>query len=174
MRVAVDVHAPVGEPYAQVQDDDVLGMMLRPGFIEVGLQRSAMRRSSFQAGEMVFFPRRMERWVGTGYQERLLLGISGAALSAAREGISRAVELGPRCEMVDPRLAALAMAVNAERIAGFPSGRLFLDSIEQAIAAASWMPLQVTADPCGRCEADWGRHACGWLPSWCMRRWTTS
>jgi AraC family transcriptional regulator len=27
-------------------------------------------------------------------------------------------------------------AVNAERIAGFPSGRLFLDSIEQAIAAA--------------------------------------
>jgi len=38
--------------------------------------------------------------------------------------------------MVDVRLAALAKAVNAERIAGFPSGRLFLDSIEQAIAAA--------------------------------------
>jgi len=33
-------------------------------------------------------------------------------------------------------LAALVKAVNAERIAGFPSGRLFLDSIEQAIAAA--------------------------------------
>jgi AraC family transcriptional regulator len=38
--------------------------------------------------------------------------------------------------MVDVRLAALVKAVNAERIAGFPSGRLFLDSIEQAIAAA--------------------------------------
>ena len=37
--------------------------------------------------------------------------------------------------MGDVRLAALVKAVNAERIAGFPSGRLFLDSIEQAIAA---------------------------------------
>ena len=38
--------------------------------------------------------------------------------------------------MVDVRLAALVKAVNAERVAGFPSGRLFLDSVEQAIAAA--------------------------------------
>ena len=136
MRVAVDVIAPVGEPYVQVQDEHVLGMMLRPGFIEVGLQRSAMRRVTFQAEEMGFFPRRMERWVGTGHQERLLLRISDAALRAAREGINGAVELGHWCKMRDVRLAALAKAANAERIAGFPSGRLFLDSIEQAIAAA--------------------------------------
>ena len=136
MRVAVDVLAPVGEPYVQVQDDHVLGMMLRPGSIEVGLQRSAMRRVTFQAGEMGFFPRRMERWVGTGHQERLLLRISDAALRAARAGINGWVELGHWCKMVDARLAALIAAVNAERIAGFPSGRLFLDSIEQALAAA--------------------------------------
>jgi AraC family transcriptional regulator len=136
MRVAVEVLAPVGEPHVQVQDEHVLGAMLRPGFIEVGLQRSAMRRVTFQAGEMGFFPRRMERWVGTGHQERLLLRISDAALKAAREGMSGAVELGHWCKMVDVRLAALVQAVNAERIAGFPSGRLFLDSIEQAIAAA--------------------------------------
>jgi len=37
--------------------------------------------------------------------------------------------------MGDVRLAALVKAVNAERIVGFPSGRLFLDSMEQAIAA---------------------------------------
>jgi hypothetical protein len=30
--------------------------------------------------------------------------------------------------------SALMAAVNAERIAGFPSGRLFLDSVEQALA----------------------------------------
>src|SRR5262249_455273 len=117
-------------------DEHVLGMMLRPGFIEVGLQRSAMRRVTFQAGEMGFFPRRMERWVGTGHQERLLLRISDTALGAALQGIRGAPELGHRCKMVDARLAALLKAVNAERIAGFPSGRLFLDSIEQAIAAA--------------------------------------
>jgi len=136
MRVAVDVFAPVGEPYVQVEDGHVLGMMLRPGSIEVGLQRSAMRRVTFQTGEMGFFPRHMERWVGTGHQERLLLRISDAALRAAGEGISGAVELGHWCKMVDVRLGALVKAVNAERISGFPSGRLFLDSIEQAIAAA--------------------------------------
>ena len=136
MRVAVDVFAPAGEPSVQVQNDHVLGMMLRPGFIEVGLQRSAIRRVTFQTGEMGFFPRRMERWVGRGHQERLLLRISDAALRAAREGISGAGELDHWCKMGDVRLAALVKAVNAERIAGFPSGRLFLDSIEQAIAAA--------------------------------------
>jgi AraC family transcriptional regulator len=36
----------------------------------------------------------------------------------------------------DKRLSALVAAVNQERIAGFPSGRLFLDSIEQALAVA--------------------------------------
>ena len=136
MRVAVDVFAPAGEPSVQVQYDHVLGMMLRPGFIEVGLQRSAMRRVTFQTGEMGFFPRCMERWVGSGRQERLLLRISDAALQAAREEISDAGELDHWCKMSDVRLAALVNAVNAERIAGFPSGRLFLDSIEQAIAAA--------------------------------------
>ena len=106
-----------------------------PGFIEVGLQRSAMRRVTFQTGEMGFFPRYMERWVGSGHQERLLLLISDAALRAARERISHTGDLDHWCKMGDVRLAALVKAVNAERIAGFPSGRLFLDSIEQAIAA---------------------------------------
>ena len=136
MRVAVDVHALAGEPRVQVQDEHVLGMMLRPGFIEVGFERSAMRRVTFQTGEMGFFPRRLERWVGRGHQQRLLLLISDPALRAAREGISGAAEPGHWCKMVDVRLAALVKAVNAERVAGFPSGQLFLDSIEQAIAAA--------------------------------------
>jgi len=78
----------------------------------------------------------MERWVGAGYQERLLLSISDAALTAAREGISGAVELGHWCKMTDVRLAGLFKAVNAERMSGFAGGRLFLDAIEQAIAAA--------------------------------------
>ena len=136
MKVAVDVFALTGEPSMQVQYDHVLGTMLRPGVIEVGLQRSAMRRVTFQTGEMGFFPRYMERWVGSGHQERLLLLISDAALGAAREGISDSGELDHWCKMRDVRLAALVKAVNAERIAGFPSGRLFLDSVEQAIAAA--------------------------------------
>jgi len=120
----------------RVQDEHVLAMMLRHGAVEVGARRSTMQRVTFQAGEMGFHPRHSERWVGTGNQERLLLSISDTALRAAREGIRGTVELGHWCKMVDTRLAALVKAVNAERIAGFTSGRLFLDSIEQAIAAA--------------------------------------
>src|SRR5262245_11318372 len=36
MRVALEVLAPVGEPHVQVQDEYVLGVMLRPGFIDPG------------------------------------------------------------------------------------------------------------------------------------------
>jgi AraC family transcriptional regulator len=136
MKVVVDVHGSVREPHMRVQDEHVLATMLRHGAIEVGARRSTMRRVTFQAGEMGFLPRHSERWVGSGNQERLLLGISDAALRAAREGIRGTVELGHWCKMVDVRLAALVKAVNAERIAGFPSGRLFLDSVEQALAAA--------------------------------------
>ena len=136
MRVAVDVVRSVKEPYLQVQDEHVLGMMLRPGSIEVGARRSALRLVTFQAGEVGFFPRHTERWVGNGDQERLLLRISDTALMAACDGISGAVVNHHRCKMVDERLAGLMGAVNAERIAGFPSGRLFLDSVEQALAAA--------------------------------------
>jgi AraC family transcriptional regulator len=135
MRVAVDVLGSTREPYLQVVDEHVLAMMLRHGSIEVGPRRSAMRRVTFQAGEMGFFPRHTERWVGTGDQQRLLLRLSDAALMAASDGTRGAVE-GHRCKMVDARLSALMVAVNVERIAGFPSGRLFLDSVEQALAAA--------------------------------------
>src|SRR5215831_12664535 len=120
----------------RVQYEHVLAMMLRHGAIEVGARRSTIQRVTFQAGAVGFLARHSERWVGSGNQERLLLSISDVALSAAREGMRGRVELGHRCKMVDVRLAALAKAVNAERIVGFPSGRLFLDSIEQAIAAA--------------------------------------
>ena len=135
MRVAVDVLGSVKDPYMQVHDEHVLAMMMRHGAIEVGPRRAAMRRVTFQAGEIGFFPRHTERWVGAGDQERLLFHISDAALVAASDGIGTLVE-GHQCKMVDARLAALIAAVNAERIAGFPSGRLFLDSVEQAAAAA--------------------------------------
>jgi len=61
------------------------------------------------------------------------LTISDPALRAANDGISGEVELRGVHEFADARLGALVAAVNAERVAGFPSGRLFLDSIELAL-----------------------------------------
>ena len=66
----------------------------------------------------------------------LSLTISDSALKAASDDASDKVELRHELRLVDQRLAALTAAVNAERIAGFPSGQPFLDSVEQAMASA--------------------------------------
>jgi AraC family transcriptional regulator len=136
MKVAVDVLGSVREPYLQVRDEHVVTMQLRPGSMEVGLRRSEMTRVMYDEGEMELCPRRLEQWVGTADLERLSLSISDAALTATCEGMSGQVELPHKSKLVDVRVGALVAAVNAERTAGFPSGRLFLDSVEQALAAA--------------------------------------
>src|SRR5690242_21906309 len=66
----------------------------------------------------------------------LQLGISDAALLASSDGAYGEVELRPSRKFADPRLSALVAAGHAEMVAGFPSGRLFLDSLEQAMAVA--------------------------------------
>jgi AraC family transcriptional regulator len=66
----------------------------------------------------------------------LAVDISDVALAAACDRTTADVELRRVENLVDGRVGALAAAVNAERVAGFPNGRLFLDSVEQALAVA--------------------------------------
>jgi hypothetical protein len=66
--------------------------------------------------------------------QHLQLGISDAALLASSDGAYGEVELRYSRKFADARLSAMVAAVRAEMIAGFPSGRLFLDSVEQAMA----------------------------------------
>jgi len=136
MKVAVDMLEPVREPCLQVYPQHLVRMLLRPGSIEVGRRRSAMRRVTFSGGEVGLCCRHMEQWFGSSDLHFLSLSISDAALNATCDGTSGGVELRPACKLVDARVSALVAAVNAERIAGFPSGRLFLDSVEHALAAA--------------------------------------
>ena len=136
MRVAVDMPGSIREPYLQVHHEHGLEMTLGSGSMEAGPRRSEMTRVTFNAGEMGLFPRHMEVWVGAADQGRLVLNISKEALTAACDGMNGEVELRPKCRLVDARVSSLVAAVNAERIAGFPSGKLFLDSVENALAAA--------------------------------------
>jgi AraC family transcriptional regulator len=121
-----------------VQPQSVLFMALRTGSVEIGLRRSEMMKLTFGAGEMCLVPRHFETWIRTDDVQYLYLsvGISDDALAAARDGTRGDVELRRVESLVDTRVGALAAAVNAERVAGFPSGRLFLDSVEQALAVA--------------------------------------
>ena len=136
MRVELNVPESVTEPRMWVKHQSVLAMALGPGYIELGLRRSEMTRLTFGAGEMSLIPRHLEKWFRNEDLHSLCIAISDAALTAASDGPSGEVELRRVDNLVDGRLGALVAAVNAERIAGFPSGRLFLDSVEQALAVA--------------------------------------
>lgn len=136
MKVVAEVRGPVEEPYLRVHQEHVLGMLLRPGSMEVGSRRSEIRRLTFRAGDMGLCTPASEQWIGSADMEHVTVAISNAALKATQDGESGEVELRPLWKLVDGRLKALVTAVNAERILGFPSGQLFLDSVEQAIAVA--------------------------------------
>src|ERR1700726_1618023 len=64
------------------------------------------------------------------------VGISDAALMASSDGAYGEVELRASRKFGDSRLSALVAAARADMVAGFPSGRLFLDSVEQAMAVS--------------------------------------
>ena len=125
MEIAVDVLGPVSEPYLDVPDAYALGMSLGPGSIEVGPRRSAIRRVPLETGEMRLCIRHHEQWIGFGDLRLLTVSISDAALVAASGRSSGNLELRKDAELPDARVGSLVAAVNAERVAGYPSGRLF-------------------------------------------------
>src|SRR5262249_18652505 len=134
LRITAEVRGPVREAYLQQHEGHALGMFLRPGFMEFGPKRSALERTWFETGELGFCTPHSEQWIGTADMEHLVVGISDVALATACDGACGSVELRSNWKMRDSRLGSLLAAVNAERVAGFPNGRLFLDSVEQAIA----------------------------------------
>jgi AraC family transcriptional regulator len=136
MRVAVDVLGRVEEPHLEVYREHDIRMTLQPGFIELGPRRSALTRETFAGGEVRLFTPHFEKWIGSADLHVVSVIISDAAIKAACDATSRQVESRRNADLRDTRVVALVSAVNAERVAGFPSGRLFLDSIEQALAVA--------------------------------------
>jgi len=127
---------PNTEPRHWVRHDQAFAMMLGPGSIEWGAKRSALEKFVYAAGDLALCDRHHGEWVGLMNVPHLQLGVSDAALTAAIKETSGEIDLHPRRKFSDSRLGALVTAVHAEMVAGFPSGRLFLDSIEQAMAVA--------------------------------------
>jgi len=113
------------EPRIWVDHQPMLGLTLQPGSIEVGLRRSEMKKFTYDAGEIRLTPR-IEKWFRIDDLHGLLITISDTALAAACEGTNGEVELRGADNVLDARVSALTAALNVERIAGFPSGRLFL------------------------------------------------
>jgi AraC family transcriptional regulator len=136
MRVELFPPESVTESRHWVRHDQAFAMMLGRGSIEWGSRRSAMEKFDYAAGDLALCDRHVGEWVGLMATPHLQLGISDAPLMAASDGAYGEVALRPQRKFADPRLGALVAAAHAEMVAGFPSGRLFLDSIEQAMAVA--------------------------------------
>jgi AraC family transcriptional regulator len=136
MKVALFPPESVTEPRHWVRHDQAFAMMLRPGAIEWGSRRFALEKFDYAAGDLALCDRHIGEWVGLMSVPHLQLGISDAALMASSDGAYGEVALRPSRKFGNPRLSALVAAVHAEMVAGFPSGRLFLDSVEQAMAVA--------------------------------------
>ena len=136
MKVELGPPESLTEPRFWVRHEQGLALLLGPGSVEWGSQRSVMERVDYAAGDLGMCPRHEGRWVGLMSVPFLLINISDAALLATSDDANGEVELCSHRKFADPRLSGLAAVVHAEMIAGFPSGRLFLDSIEQAIAIA--------------------------------------
>jgi AraC family transcriptional regulator len=134
MRVKLFTPDPDTEPRHWVRHDQAFAMMLGPGSIEWGSKRSALEKFDYAAGDLALCHRHEGEWVGFMNVRHLQLGISDAALMASSDGAYGEVELYPSRKFADPRLSALVAAARAEMVAGFPSGRLFMDSVEQAMA----------------------------------------
>ena len=137
MRVAVKA-LEVTEPQSYFYSSQVVAMLLHPACLEVGPRYFEMRTLKFYHGQIMLLPRNEELWVRAqaGGVQMLEMTLSDAAVSTAWNGMRGEVALFSLYEVVDPRIHALVNAVNAERVAGFPSGELFLDSVEGALAAA--------------------------------------
>jgi AraC family transcriptional regulator len=125
---------PDTEPRHWVRHDQAFAMMLRPGSIEWGSKRCALEKFDYTAGDLALCDRHVGEWVGLMNVSHLQLGVSDEALMACSDGAYGEVELRASRKFAEPRLSAMVAAVHAEMVAGFPSGRLFLDSVEQAMA----------------------------------------
>jgi AraC family transcriptional regulator len=134
MKVELFPPDPDTEPRHWIRHDQAFAIMLRPGSIEWGSKRCALEKFDYRAGDLALCHRHVGEWVGLMNVSHLQLGISDEALMACSDGAYGEVELRPSRKFADPRLSAMVAAVHAEMVAGFPSGRLFLDSVEQAMA----------------------------------------
>src|SRR6476619_2722118 len=136
MRVELFHPDAVTEPRHWIRHDQAFAMMLRPGSIEWGSKRSVLEKFDYGPGDLALCHRHVGEWVGLMKVTQLQLGISDEALMASSDGAYGEVELRPSRKFADPRMSAMVAAVHAEMVAGFPNGRLFLDSVEQAMAVA--------------------------------------
>jgi AraC family transcriptional regulator len=119
-----------------VHESQLVVMMLQPGTMNLSIDGGPTERFEYMAGDIALCCRRV---VGLAQSRDRIRGLrfelSDFQLSRAAGEANREIELQRIPKLKDLRIRALMTAVNVERASGFPSGQLFLQSIEVALAA---------------------------------------
>jgi AraC family transcriptional regulator len=124
--------------FSQVLARQCVTKILNPVTFEHGLQPGKLIRYSYGAGEMILARRNTEEWLRwTSQATVLMIELPDDALQAvAQETGADSIEMEGTPHFEDRRVAALIEAVEHEQACGSLSGRLYLDGIGHALAAA--------------------------------------
>ncbi|MGY2397868.1 helix-turn-helix domain-containing protein [Pseudomonas sp. SDO5271_S396] len=118
-------------------DTQMLTMFLRTSSLLHNTDHSATRQIPVAARSLAFSLRGQDeniRWLAPAHL--ISVSLSDATLSAVADEAGKSqFELLPAPGVRDERLSALFQALHLEQSEGFPSGRLFVDAMEHAIAA---------------------------------------
>jgi AraC family transcriptional regulator len=136
MSSRVDLISLSTKPLKLVHESKFVVMMLQPGAMDLSIDGAPTERLEYVAGDIALCRRHVVGLVQSRDQmTKLRFELSDLHLSEAAGEANREIELQSIPKLKDSRIRALMTAVNIERASGFPSGQLFLQSIEVALAA---------------------------------------
>ncbi len=136
MSSRVDLISLSTKPLKLVHESQFVVMMLRPGAMDLSIDGGPPARLVYMAGDIALCRRHVVGLVESPDQmKKLRFELSDLHLNEAAGEANREIELQSIPKLKDPQIRALLTAVNIERASGFPSGQLFLQSIEVALAA---------------------------------------
>lgn len=136
MASSVDLISLSTKPFQLAHESQYIVMMLQPGAMNLSIEGGSTESLEYAMGDIALCRRHV---VGRAYSrdhlQKLRFELSDVRLSEAAGEVNREIELQSFPRLKDSRIRALMTAVNIERASGFPSGQLFLQSIEVALAA---------------------------------------
>lgn len=132
------VATPSPESVPQTLTKQCLFKVVKRGCFDHGLKPDRMIRYRYASGDLILARRNTEEWVRwMSEAEMLMLELPDAALQDIADATgTNKVEIEATPNLEDRRIISLVEAVEAEQANGFPSGRIFLDSVARALAAA--------------------------------------
>jgi AraC family transcriptional regulator len=126
------------EPTYYMQHQQSLAKVLSPGRYQHGVSRNKLFDYSYGAGDLIVCNRGIDEFVRWDSAIKILkVDLPDDAFQAiAEEAGAENIEILSSTKLEDKRVDALISAIQAEEEGGKLSGRLYMDSIAQALASA--------------------------------------